>query len=645
MASPFAQENKVSADYDTGAGVPHHWLKENGEYKMLFADRLHRLFFNEGIMLPDALIQRYTELADWVELAIIAESARWGDMHHHPPPGLNEWITKRDSILNNYLPTRSEVVLGQMRTAGFYPQVDAPLFNINGSYQHGGHMNTGDMLSMSSDAGSIWYTLDGSDPRRIGGAVDPNAIEYTSPFLLNESKLVKARALESSQWSALNEATYAVGAITENLRITEIMFHPADPNTEFIELQNIGAEAIHLNLVDFTEGVDFTFGPVSLDPNQYILVVENQTEFEGKYGSDHNIAGEYTGALDNDGERIRLADALDRSIHDFSYNDSWYDITDGDGFSLVIKDTAATDPNLWGMKTGWRPSTVAGGSPGAEDISTLPAIGSVVMNEVLAHSDTAYDWIELYNTTDEAINIGGWFLSDNNDDDPNRMKYEIAEGTSIGAYDYIVFSEDQHFGNPADPGCSKPFQFSENGETVYLQSGSGGVLTGYYEEEDFGASERDVAFGRYQKSTGAFNFVPMSANTRGAVNAYPKVGPIIISEIMYHPQTDGDAEYVELQNISGSPVTLYDASTGVAWRFVDDKDNIGIVYHFPTAVPVTVAAGEKVLLVKNQVAFTAEFGAPAPGLQVFEWTLGSLSNGGEKPELQLPGDVDEFLTL
>ena len=649
MGSPASVENKVSANYDSGVGVPHHWLKENAEYRMLFADRLHRLFFNDGILTADAVVQRYSEVADWVELSIIAESARWGDMHYHPPLGLDEWTARRDWILNTYIPPRSDVVLGQMRTAGFYPQVDAPVFNINGSYQHGGHINTGDMLSMNSGAGSIWYTLDGGDPRLVGGAVDPNAIEYTGPFLLNESKLVKARALESSEWSALNEATFAVSVIAESLRITEIMYHPADPNTEFIELQNIGSEAINLNLVAFTEGVDFIFGSVSLDPNQYILVVENQSEFEGKYGTGHNIAGEYTGALDNGGEGIRLADALDRPIHDFSYNDSWYDITDGDGFSLVIKDSAATDPNLWDNKAGWRPSAVVGGSPGAEDISALPPIGSVVINEVLAHSDAElYDWIELYNTTDEAINIGGWFLSDNNDDDPNRMKYEITEGASIGAYDYIVFSEDQDFGNPADAGCNKPFQLSENGETVYLQSGSGGVLTGYSEEEDFGASEQDVAFGRYQKSTGAFNFVAMSANTRGAVNAYPKVGPIIISEIMYHPPTNGDAEYVELQNIGGSPVTLYDASTGVAWRFVDDKDDIGIEYHFPTAAPATVAAGEKVLLVKNKAAFESEFlgGSDISTLTVqwFEWTDGSLSNGGEKPEIQLPGDVDEFLT-
>ena len=57
------------------------------------------------------------------------------------------------------------------------------------------------------------------------------------------------------------------------------MYHPVDPNDEFIELVNIGPSAINLNLVRFTKGVDFTFGSESLDPDERILVVRNQTQF------------------------------------------------------------------------------------------------------------------------------------------------------------------------------------------------------------------------------------------------------------------------------------------------------------------------------------------------------------------------------
>ena len=38
------------------------------------------------------------------------------------------------------------------------------------------------------------------------------------------------------------------------------MYHPAeDPNAEFIELTNVGAETINLNLVRFTKGIEYLF--------------------------------------------------------------------------------------------------------------------------------------------------------------------------------------------------------------------------------------------------------------------------------------------------------------------------------------------------------------------------------------------------
>ena len=256
-------------------------------------------------------------------------------------------------------------------------------------------------------SGDVWYTTDGSDPRLFGGATHPSAIEYSAPVAINHSMKIRARSLDP-QWSTLNEATFAVGPVAESLRITEIMYHPSDPNSEFIELTNIGTQTINLSLVSFTNGIDFTFSALDLTPNGYIVVVRDFDAFATRYPDFSGvIAGQYTGALDNGGEKVRLADALDRTIHDFSYHDSWYDITDGDGFSLVCKDPAAADPNLWALKTDWRPSAVVGGSPGEEDISTLPLPGSIVINEILAHSDTGGDWIELYNTTGEAINIGG----------------------------------------------------------------------------------------------------------------------------------------------------------------------------------------------------------------------------------------------
>jgi len=632
----------------------HRELVGHPEYVMRFADRVHKHFFNDGALTPAAATARFRARKNEINLAIIAESARWGDAKtgDDPPYTKNDdWLPTINKIVNLYInhspETRTEIVLGQLEDRNWYPDVEAPILN-----QHGGRVGAGFELTMTNpnNEGVIYYTLDGTDPRLWGGAVNQAAIEYDdNPVILYESTLVKARVLDNGDWSALTEAVFAIGPVKENLRITEIMYHPPDPNHEFIELKNIGSEPINLNLVSFTDGIDFTFGPMELNPCKHVVVVNNQTQFEAEYGSGVNITGQFTGSLSNAGEDMRLEDAIGETILDFDYSDDWFDITDGDGFSLTVRDPNNADPNDWGDKKTWRPSAMVGGSPGWDDTGVVPELGAVVINELLAHSHAAEpDWIELHNTTDESINIGGWFLSDSDTDDPNRMKYEIAEDTVIDLDGYVVFYEDIHFGNEADPGCNEAFALSENGETLYLQSGQNGVLTGYYDDEKFDASETNVAFGRYHKaSTDTYNFVAMSENTPGTPNAYPKVGPIVINEIMYHPRDpnlgspytdDDDFEYVELQNITVSTVTLqeYDneLQIDVGWRFTDEDEAIDFVFPLGTTIP----PGGYLVLVKDEGAFSYRYTAPG-GVQILEWGDGKCNNGGEKINLQMPGDM------
>ncbi|MBN2594520.1 MAG: lamin tail domain-containing protein, partial [Sedimentisphaerales bacterium] len=491
----------------------------------------------------------------------------------------------------------------------------------------------------------------------VGGSSDsgimPGVIEYTGPITLPHSVHVMSRVLNGNSWSALNEAVYAVGPVAENLRITEIMFNPPEPNEEFIELQNIGTETINLNLVSFTNGIDFTFPSIELAAGEYVVVVQDSSVFKARYGTNGpatgvNIAGQYSGRLNNAGERIELQDAIGRTILNFRYEDGWHSLTNGEDFSLTIIDPENSDLSSWDEKDSWRPSAYAGGSPGQDDSNILPNPGAIVINEVLAHSHAdASDWIELYNTTNATINIGGWFLSDSKD---NLFKYEIASGTTISPNGYLVFYEDLNFGNPSagsgqavsDPGCHEPFALSENGEYLYISSAQNGVLTGYRNVEDFGASETGVSFGRYYKSsTGNYNFAAMEESTPGSANSYPKVGPVVISEIMYNPDwpvggsyTNDQFEYIELQNISTEPLKLYRDDKAEPWKFTN-----GIEFTFPAGSPVTIPAGGYILVVKKPEAFSLRYPA-VPASIIFGPYDGSLNNAGESLELSMPGDVD-----
>ena len=271
-------------------------------------------------------------------------------------------------------------------------------------------------------------------------------------------------------------------------------------------------------------------------------------------------------------------------------------------------------------------------------------VETIVISEILAHShDTLPDWIELYNSSDQTIDISGWYLSDDLSD---LKKFEIPAGTILDPDEYVVFYENVHFGDQVLP---TGFGLSEGGETLYLYAAEDGAFTSYRTNEDFGASKTDVSLGRYQKSSGAYNFVAMAAKTEGFPNSDPFVGPVVISKIMYNPAGGdefGQLEYIELVNITSGNVNLYstvDTQFGpdpgqVSQDIIPWQISSGIEFNFPNSI--VLSPGERILLVKDLIAFNAHYTTVPGGVQKFQWTSGSLSNDGEKLQLSMPGDQE-----
>lgn len=447
------------------------------------------------------------------------------------------------------------------------------------------------------------------------------------------------------------------------LRISEMMYHPrdaeagtgySDEDYEFIELVNIGPVELSLSGVHFSDGITFTFpSDAVIAAGAYVVLVRNPEAFSQRYavGPGVMVYGPYAGNLSNRGERVKLDDATNSTILEFDYDDGWYIITDGDGFSLTVVDPVQTSHKDWSRRSTWRASTVKDGTPGAAD--TGPASESVVINEVLAHShNAAPDWIELRNMTDVPINIGGWFLSDSDGDEASRKKYEIAPDTVIPAGGFIVFREDVHFGASASgPGTRHvPFGLSEGGEVVHLQSAVNGVLTGYAVTEDFGASATGVTFGRYEKASlsRGYDFVMMQMPTPGGANSQPAVGPVIITEIMYAPRSGG--EYIELHNITEQAVACEDvvseelsgdANPPLRWATVPWRFTNGIDFEFLSGV--SIPAGGYLIIAQDPAAFNAVYGAQLPaGVQVLGPFANDtkLNNSGERVTLSRPGDKE-----
>jgi len=453
-----------------------------------------------------------------------------------------------------------------------------------------------------------FYTLDGSDPRLPGGNVSPRAFVGSGEIALTLETNVCVVAGNyhpdhrnltgprnpplSSPWSGPVRATYVVQ--TPPLALTEIMYHPAETGTtgdddplEFLELKNTGSQPLTLAGFRFTAGIRFVFDPTNapavLEPGGYLVLVRDRAAFQQRHPEVTRLAGPYEGALANEGERLALEGPLGEWVWEVIYDDAWYRTTDGAGFSLV----PVTEGVVSDSPAGWRPSARAGGSPGHADPEP-PAISPVLINEALTHTDPPLlDMVELYNPTAESVDISGWFLTD---DRREPRKYVFPQGSILPPFGYRIVDA-REFG--AGPNA---FNLSSLGEEVWVFSGDGTNLTGYAHGLRFGAAANGVSFGRHVDSLGREHFVAQSVNSPGGPNAGPRVGPVVIHEIMFEPPgsppyPDTVHEYVELYNRTDQPVPLYDPAYPTnTWRLE------GLNFRFP---PGMVLGPRSYLLLVN----------------------------------------------
>src|SRR4030095_710532 len=80
-------------------------------------------------LTPSASLARYAARTNELSRGMVGESARWGDAKQKPPIGRENWIRRVSSVMNNYLPYRSAIVLQQLRNRGLYPNLAAPDFS------------------------------------------------------------------------------------------------------------------------------------------------------------------------------------------------------------------------------------------------------------------------------------------------------------------------------------------------------------------------------------------------------------------------------------------------------------------------------------------------------------------------------------
>jgi Spore coat assembly protein len=191
-------------------------------------------------------------------------------------------------------------------------------------------------------------------------------------------------------------------------------------------------------------------------------------------------------------------------------------------------------------------------------------VSGVVINEFLASNeatmadqDNEYDdWIELYNNSNETVDLGGYYLSDDSED---LTQWTFPIGTTIGANGYLIVWADK---DEDQTGLHANFKISASSGKLFLVNSAGSVIN----EINYSAQTTDVSFGRYPNGTG--DFQTMEPTFEAENRTYTSVDPVTVqsTELIAYPNPASDYfnidisgdlpqnDYVTIYNVAGNVV-------------------------------------------------------------------------------------------
>lgn len=179
IGTPVSEIARAAGTPGPIAEIYYALRKNNASFRRRFADRLQKHFFNDGALTKARMQARLQSFRDQLDLPVVPESARWGDVNSGNPIVVTmtrntHWRPEMDWMRDTYTATRTQTLLNQFAAIGMWPSVSAPSFS-----QHGGNVPQGNALTMIGPAGGIiYYTLDGSDPALPAGA---QTVEFIVP--------------------------------------------------------------------------------------------------------------------------------------------------------------------------------------------------------------------------------------------------------------------------------------------------------------------------------------------------------------------------------------------------------------------------------------------------------------------------------
>jgi hypothetical protein len=274
------------------------------------------------------------------------------------------------------------------------------------------------------------------------------------------------------------------GINAQSITISEINYKD-DPTIEagdWFELHNFGTSNIDISgwvVIDSLGNSPYTFPPSTIiNAGAYLVVYSSNSKFTAIHPTVTNKIGSFSFKL-NTFDSLIVKDANNNIVVKAVISDGkfWPDGADGEGRTMeLINQNTNTGLNSY---TAWRDGCMKG-SPGTAP--QLDCLDPIIFTEINYNSNDTFnisEFVELYNNTNNDINLSGYFLKDGIDSVNNI--YIFQPGTILKAGNYLVVSNDtmalknyksypmQLFGN-------FNFNLNNGGELIRLYN-PGGKLT------------------------------------------------------------------------------------------------------------------------------------------------------------------------
>jgi hypothetical protein len=198
----------------------------------------------------------------------------------------------------------------------------------------------------------------------------------------------------------------------------------------------------------------------------------------------------------------------------------------------------------------------------------------VVINEILAsnssiNSDPDYganaDWVELYNTGNTAINLIGYYLTD---DFSKPEKWKITQNINLASHGYLIIWTDD-----MQTGLHTNFKLSASGEQLALYLPN---LT-LADSLTFGAQNVDISYGRCPDGTNTWSYFakPTPGSSNGTTLLTAKV--------------DNSPEFLLKGGFYSSPVSvrLFTDLGGTIRYTIDGSEPVDTSIKYTDAIPVS----------------------------------------------------------